>query len=98
MIDSFSELSTIFFIQHVVLMEKDKSDSGLWNLSLGPPKPLYNCNAKYKEVIARVPCISQTTSLSLLSNGVWHMFRCSKEHTVNRSVTIQVSYSKLTIR
>ncbi|KAL1203299.1 hypothetical protein V5N11_031892 [Cardamine amara subsp. amara] len=88
-ITSFNELSSAFLMQYSVLMEKGKSDSDLWNLAQGPQEPLRKYISKFKDLLAKIPEISQTVVLSALKNGLWHETRFREELTINRPETIQ---------
>lgn len=76
-------------MQYSVLMEKGRLDSNLWNLAQGPQEPRRKHISKFKEILAKILGISQTTDLSASRNGLWYESRFREELTVNRSATIQ---------
>lgn len=87
-INSFNEFSPAFIMHYSVVMEKEMSDSNLWNLVQGPQEPLHKHICKFKEVLAKILGILQTAPLSALRNGLGHESRFREKLTVYRPATI----------
>jgi len=69
-ISNFNELSTVLLKQYLILMDKSISDTDLWNLSQGPNETLRAFITKFKNVLSKLPRISQQSALSALRKKI----------------------------
>jgi len=88
-ISNFNELSTVFLKQYSILMDKSISDTDLWNLSQGPNETLQTFITKFKNVLSKLPRISQQSALSALRKGLWHDSRFKEDLILHKPDTIQ---------
>lgn len=79
-------------MQYYVLMEKGRYDSDLWNWTKRPQEPLQKHISKFKEILAKIPRISQAAALLAQWNGLRHKLRFKEELTVNYPATFKMLY------
>ncbi|KAL9281102.1 putative retrotransposon gag domain-containing protein [Arabidopsis thaliana] len=70
-------------------MDKSISDTDLWNLSQGPNETLWAFITKFKNVLSKLPRISQQSALSALRKGLWHDSRFKEDLILRKPDTIQ---------
>ncbi|KAL9308585.1 putative retrotransposon gag domain-containing protein [Arabidopsis thaliana] len=86
---NFNELSAVFLKQYSILMNKSILDTDLWNLSQGSNETLRAFITKFKNVLSKLPRISQQSALSALRKGLWHDSRFKEDLILHKPDTIQ---------
>jgi len=84
-ISNFNELSAVFLKQYSILIDKSISDTDLWNLSQGPSESLWTFITKFKNVLSKLPRISQQSALSALRKGLRHDSRFKEDLILHKS-------------
>jgi len=84
-ISNFNELSAVFLKQYSILIDKSISDTDLWNLSQGPSESLRTFITKFKNVLSKLPRISQQSALSALQKGLRHDSRFKEDLILHKS-------------
>ncbi|KAL9293341.1 putative retrotransposon gag domain-containing protein [Arabidopsis thaliana] len=88
-ISNFNELSAVLLKQYSILMDKSISDTDLWNLSQGSNETLRAFITKFKNVLSKLPRISQQSALSALRKRLWHDSRFKENLILHKPDTIQ---------
>jgi len=88
-ISNFNEVSAVFLKQYSILLDKSISDTDFWNLSQGRNETLRTFITKFKNVLSKLPRISQQSALSALRKGLWHDSRFKEDLILHKPDTIQ---------
>lgn len=70
-IDSFQQLSTVFFKYYSMFMQKGASNANLWTISQGSKEPLQAFMDRFIAIISR-NVVADETVIAALRNALWY--------------------------